>query len=174
MEAARVVDEVVGPFSERRIEDGAALEIHRGAGLLRPLPGPLDRRCREVNGVDAASQACQVGSVPPVPASQLEHTSRSERAFAEPLTGRRSRSLPPTGRGPAARPRNEVLVGPFDEERARLGAVCEELVPPGAACARQQGIEHAQQVVAGVDELVLHLSSLSDPHRGPGALGPLS
>ncbi len=129
MEAARVVDEVVGPFSERRIEDGAALEIHRGAGLLRPLPGPLDRRCREVNGVDAASQACQVGSVPPVPASQLEHTSRSERAFAEPLTGRRSRSLPPTGR---------------------------------------------QQVVAGVDELVLHLSSLSDPHRGPGALGPLS
>lgn len=103
MEGARVIDEVVGPFGERRIEDGAALGIHRGAGLFRPLLGPFDRLGREVNGIDAASEAGQVGSVPPVSASQLEHTCRSEHAFAEP--------------------RNEVLVGPFGEERARLGAV---------------------------------------------------
>jgi hypothetical protein len=91
VETARVVDEVVVPFRERCIEDGAALEVHRGAGRFRSLLCPFDRLCREVNSINAASQACQVGGVPPVPASQLEHTSRSEKAFVKP--------------------RNEVLVG---------------------------------------------------------------
>jgi len=103
VEAAGVIDQVVGPFGERCVEDGAALVVHRNTGRIRSLHGPLDRLCREVNGVDSASQACQEGSVPPVSASQLKDVSWSKQAPVEPL--------------------NKTLVGPLDEERAWLGAV---------------------------------------------------
>jgi hypothetical protein len=69
-----------------------------------------------------------------VSASQFEHATWGEQALAEPL--------------------HQVLVGPFDEERAWLGAVGVELAP---ACPLHQDVEHAQHVIAGVDERVLHL-----------------
>jgi len=77
-----------------------------------------------------------------VSASQLERTSRSENSIAAPL--------------------NEVLVRPLDDERAWFAAVCEEPVPPGTVSARQHNVKHAQYIVAGIDELILHLLSLSD------------
>ena len=90
---------------------------------------------RKVNGIDAAPQTCQVGGIPSVPTAQFEHTSRSELPLPEP--------------------RDQVLVGPFDEERAWPGAVREALVPVGVAIF-QEGVEHEQHVVSGVDGPVLH------------------
>ena len=64
----------------------------------RLLPGPLDRPGREVDGIDAASQAGQVGGVPPDSAVQFERPSPGQAGRCRTTRpGSRRASPPRTG-----------------------------------------------------------------------------
>src|SRR5215831_6616075 len=136
METAAVIDQVVRSGRDLRVEDGALLEAHQDTGPVRAFPRPSNRPRREVDSLDRASHAGQIGSVPAVSAAEFEHTPRDEEAAAEPL--------------------GQILVGPFDEERDRFGPVGEELVPPAAVRALQGSDGRAWRPVAGAAELVWH------------------
>jgi hypothetical protein len=53
-----------------------------------------------------------------------------------------------------------------------LGAVCEELVPPGAVSALHDGAGWSQLTVAGVAELIWHLLSPPGHRRASAATAP--
>jgi hypothetical protein len=82
VEASGVVDQVVRPCHQLRIEDGAAAEVDGCVRRLCPIPRPSDRFCREVDSVDQVSVGRQEGGAVP-------DVSVRARSVIDPTSNRR-------------------------------------------------------------------------------------
>jgi hypothetical protein len=134
VEAAAIIDDIIQPRRGLKVENGLTLIVDRQPGCNGPFLGPVNRFLGRVHSDDNTALAGHVYRIASMTASEFKGTTRLHPAGGKIV--------------------DEVLIRPVDEERTRPGAVGKEVVPPATSSVLQKGIQHSQNAVCAVDQIV--------------------